>query len=62
MAFYIAFGAEFVEFKTFARSMLTLVSSLLTGFALVDQLFVANRVLGPLLSITYLNRPILPPL
>lgn len=37
MAFYIAFGAEFAEFKTFTRSMLTLVSSLLTGFTLVDQ-------------------------
>jgi hypothetical protein len=53
-SFYLAFGSTISEFRTLKESLLTCVSSLFVEVDLRDEMWKANRVLGPLLLLTYM--------
>ena len=53
MAFYIAFGHRIKGFRSFSRSFITLLNSLLGSFDYQDELEHVNWLLGPLMYFTF---------
>ena len=54
LAFYLVFGVQVKEFRSVTQSLLTCVSVLFVDVDLRDELASVNRVLGPVLLITYM--------
>eukprot|EP00505_MAST-04D_sp_SCG-Rhode-Island_P000262 Stramenopile-MAST_4_protein_262 len=54
VAFHVAFGSKIYAFRSFGHSFMTCVTTLFIKIQLHTELFYSNRVLGPVLLVSYM--------